>query len=355
MFDFSEVQMQGVVIHKVGNKSREEGFIVSPSLYELTDGNVEELLLKYFLSPFKQKVLYKLHHETNIHLNEIYMYASSVFIHPETFYDQSINILKHLYESSGHPQIKGGEFYVAYFSDCIVNDLRVDGIGVFKTENKENYLKVTHHYDEFSVEADDGINIRKLDKGCIIFNTESVDGFRLAIVDNVNKGASEAVYWKDEFLRITDVLDEHYQTRSHLDLCRDFAENIYGPVLNADKKDQVVFMNEAIAYFDKNREFRLDEFVETVIKQPEMADQFIEHKQMYEANQGIQTREVFDISTQAVKTAKRKFKNLIKLDTEIEIKLKATGVEQGEAGFIERGYDEKKGMHYYKVYFNEEE
>lgn len=355
MFDFSGVQMSNVVVHKVGNKSREEGFVVSPAVYDLTDGNLEDMLLKYFLSPFKEKVLYKFHHEADIHLNELYMYASSIFIHPETFYEQSVNIVKHLYESSGHPQIKGGEFYVAYFADCVLNGENVDAIGVFKTENKENYLKVTHHYNEFLLGADAGINIKKLDKGCIIFNAASIDGYRLAIVDNVNKSSGEALYWKDDFLRITDVQDEHFQTKNCLDMCRDFTENIYGPVFKADKKDQVVFMNEAIAYFDNNKEFRLNDFVDTVIKQPEIAEQFKEHKYLYEINQGIDAQETFDISNQAVKTAKKKFKSLIKLDTEIEIKLKAAAAEQGELEFIERGYDEIKGMHYYKVYFNAEE
>jgi len=355
MFDFSEVQMQQLVIHKVGNKTREEGYVISPAPYQMTDGNVEELLLKYFLSPFKEKVLYRFYHETDIHLNEVYMYATQAFIQPETFHEQSVSILKHLYESSGHPQIKGGEFYAAYFSNCLLNDETVEAIGIFKTENKENYLKVSHHYNDFDIESEAGINIRKLDKGCIIFNKASIEGYRLAIVDNVNKGGNEAVYWKDDFLRIADVQDEHFQTRNCLNVCKDFVENIYGPVLNADKKDQVVFLNEAISYFDKNREFRLEDFVETVIRQPEVADQFIEHKQLYELNQGIEVKENFDISNQAVKSAKRKFRNLIKLDTDIEIKLKASAAEQGEIEFIERGYDEVKGMHYYKVYFNEEE
>lgn len=89
--------------------------------------------------------------------------------------------------------MKGGEFYVAYFSGCMVNDRPVDAIGVFKTENKENYLKVKQQYYDFSIEAEDGINIRKLDKGYIIFNTESVNGFRLAIVDSVSKREGSGV------------------------------------------------------------------------------------------------------------------------------------------------------------------
>lgn len=355
MFDFSEIGMEKLVIHKVGNKLREEGFILSAGLYEVTDGNLEELLMKYFLSSFKEKVVYKFFHETDIHLNELYMYASSIFIDPQEFYGQSVNILKHLYEKSDHPQIKAGEFYTVYFSGCIVNGQQVDALGIFKTENKDNYLKVIDKRNEITLGAEIGINIKKLDKGAIIFNSESMDGYRVAIVDTVNKGNSEALFWKEDFLRLTSVEDEYFHTQNQLAICQDFVENVYGPVYHADKKDQVVFLNEAIAYFDKNNEFELEDFARSVVKEPELIEQFKEHKEMYESNQGLNPTASFSICDQAVKTVKRKFKNLIKLDTDIEIKLKTPTLEQGDTNFIERGYDEDRGMHFYRVYFNEEE
>ncbi len=80
-----------------------------------------------------------------------------------------------------------------------------------------------------------------------------------------------------------------------------------------------------------------------------------EHKQNYDLNQGLDTTERFNISTPAVKTMKRKFKNLIKLDTEFEIKVKNPSAETGNMQYIERGFDEEKGMSFYKVYFNVEE
>jgi|GEM_PF-6924144 len=48
MFDFSTVNLSKLVIHKVGNKLRDEGVLVSPTAYEIKDGNIEELMLKYF-------------------------------------------------------------------------------------------------------------------------------------------------------------------------------------------------------------------------------------------------------------------------------------------------------------------
>lgn len=354
MVDLSQVTLDQLVIHKVGNKMRDEGVFVSPSLYQLTDANLEELLLKYFLSSFKNKVFQKFFHETDLHLNEMYMYASQIFIQTESFYEQSIHMLKHLYEKSTHPQIKSGEFYVAYFNDCRIGERSVEGIGIFKTETKETYLTVTQYATEFLLGSNRGINVKKLDKGCLILNDESPDGYRVLIVDAVNKGAQEAQYWKEEFLRLTQVEDEYYHTENCLDICQDFVENIYGQMHEADKKDQVLFMNQAIAYFDQHEVFDMEDFAREVIQEPQLVEQFKEHKELYELNQGLPPVDSFAISSPAVKQAKRKCRNLIKLDTEIEIKLKNPAVEI-EQQFIERGFDEAKGMQFYKIYFNQEE
>jgi len=355
VFDFSTVNLENLIIHQVGNKLRDEGLFVSPTVCEMKDGDVEELLLKYFLSSFKEEAFYKFFHETDIHLNELYMYISNIFVDRDSFYTQSINILKHLYEKSSHPQIKGGEFYMVYFTDCMVNEQKADAIGIFKTEKKETYLKITRYADEFFVGSDKGINIKKLDKGCIIFNIESNDGYRVLTVDAVNKGNSEALYWKDDFLQLTNVQDGYFHTENCLTVCQDFVENIYGEIYQADRKDKVVFMNEAVAYFDKHSEFNLENFVQEVVKEPELIEQFKEHKQNYDINQGFNTAESFSISNPAVKTMKKKFKNLIKLDTEFEIKMKRSTPETDNMQFIERGFDEEKGMSFYKVYFNIEE
>jgi hypothetical protein len=80
-------------------------------------------------------------------------------------------------------------------------------------------------------------------------------------------------------------------------------------------------------------------------------------KKDYEHKQGIQARKIapeaeeeFFIAPQAVKKAKRSLRTSIQLDTQLEIKLNAPQAE----GFLEKAYDEERGMYYYKVYFNQE-
>ena len=62
----------------------------------------------------------------------------------------------------------------------------------------------------------------------------------------------------------------------------------------------------------------------------------------------------FEISKPVLKAQKRKINNEIRLDTNIQIKLNFNNPESSHK-FLEKGYDSKRGMHYYKVFFNNEE
>ena len=142
MHHFSNALLEKLVVHRVGNKLREEDLKLSKGPFLASDAGIKDLLLKYFLSPFKNTEYYHLHHEADLKLNEIYTFACSLFDDPDTFFLRSINIAKHLYEQSTHPKIKSGELYVAYLGDCMTDDEPVEALGIFKSESKETYLRV---------------------------------------------------------------------------------------------------------------------------------------------------------------------------------------------------------------------
>ena len=62
----------------------------------------------------------------------------------------------------------------------------------------------------------------------------------------------------------------------------------------------------------------------------------------------IQTENLWD-----KKQEKKKIKNIIELDTNIQIKMNFTDANSSDK-FLERGYDAEKDMYFYKVYFNRE-
>src|SRR5690606_34981083 len=153
------------------------------------DSDLEAVLNAYFLKPFSGESYFRFHHDASLDLNEAYRFISEIFNDPDTLPDCSKKLARHLYNESSHPKIKGGEFYVVYFKNGSYKGDSVDMIGLFKSENKDTFLKIYPQGEGFVVGSETGININRLDKGCLIFNTEAEDGYVVAVVDQTNKGA----------------------------------------------------------------------------------------------------------------------------------------------------------------------
>ncbi|WP_442601960.1 nucleoid-associated protein [Paenibacillus sp. KN14-4R] len=351
MIDLSKVQIQDIVIHKVGNKVKDEGVVISKDVYEVPNDDIHQVLLKYFLNSFKFETFYKFSHEADLNLNEVYTYTNKIFNDRSSFHEQSVHLLRHLYEQSTHPQIKPGELYIVHFGNILYKDFPVNALGIFKSENKDVYLRVDEMEGSlFDVQSEQGINIKKLDKGCLIFNFKANEGFAVSIVDSVKKGNEEAAYWKDDFLRVNLLEDEHFLTDQYVRMCSNFYDDvIVATSEQTDKKDKLMFINQTIQYFAQHDEYVEEEFTEKVLQAPEHIQIFKTYKETYEEMNELPTVSQFPISHAALKKVKREFKNDIRLDTDIEIKVKNDNFD-----YLEKGYDEEKKMHYYKVYYNHE-
>ena len=347
--NLDQIVLDQFVLHKVGNKSQDEGVRVAKKMMDL-DENIGDVVMNYFLGGFKFEELYNFNHEVDLSMNEVFNFCNYIFEDKTQFYKQSINILKHLYDKSNHVKVKGGELYVAYFTDCIVGDEIVDAIGIFKAENKDRYLKLVLDEDkEWTLDCEEGTNAAKLDKGCLVFNTEHEMGYKVATVD---LKSAEAKYWRDDFLTVTVLQDEAFQTKSYMDMCKKFAKAGFK---EEDKNEKVDFLNRSRDYFENYKEFNEEQFKEVIFEQDyEKVDAFEGYKQDFQEKLGIEDTadETFFIPPSVVKKAKRGFNTSIQLDTQIEIKVHSSKAQAD--GFLERGYDEERGMKYYKVYFNNE-
>jgi hypothetical protein len=341
-FDNSRIEPH-FSIHRIGNKYEGELLHISKNKIVLTK-ELNGILLKYFLSAFKTEEYHQLYHEVRLHLNEVYNYVSTIFDNPDTLLEQSVNLAKHLYEQSNHPNIKGGEFYTVYFKDCIIDGETVDAVGLFKSENKDTFLKVYPAGDGFEIESEQGININKLDKGCLIFNTGREDGYVVDVVDNTNKGA-DAQYWSDDFLHIRQRHDEYHKTRNTMLFCNSFVMEEL-PLFKDSRVDQVDLQNKSLQFFKENDSFNLNEFANEVIQQPELIEQFNKYKPVYQQKHDIDIPDEFAISASAVKKQARIFKSVIKLDKNFHIYI------HGNRNLIEQGAD--KNGKFYKIYYQEE-
>lgn len=350
MVSFFEASLSELSVHRVGNKQQDEFYVLSDRSMHIQDELLNQLLKQYFLAPY-QKVneIYRFTHPNNdLSLNEIFHFAEEVFTHGESFHENSKKIATYLYEISNHPKIKSGEVYVAYFENVQIEGDLHDAIGIFKSETKESYLKVSPAQNGFTISYEqEAININKLDKGCLIFNTEKEEGYKIAVIDQTNRNG-EAVYWKDEFLKLKVRNDNFNQTQNILGVYKSFVTEKLDEEFEVEKTDKIDLLNRSMKYFKEKESFDLDEFANEVIANPEGIALFKDYKQSYEQEFESPIADTFDISNAAVKKQAKDFKSVLKLDKNFHVYI------HGNKQLIEKGYDEEKDMNYYKIFFNEE-
>lgn len=344
MFNFKESILSTLAVHHIGNHSENEGVKIGKSTSNIDD-DLRLLLKNYFLKSFKATGLYTLSHSTDLSLNELYSYSATIFSDPGSLYLQSINIAKHLYESSQHPMIKNGELYVVYFDECVIDDEVTDAVGIFKSENKDTYLKVYPQDEGYEIEQEQGININKLDKGCLIFNTEKDHGYKVAIVDSTSKGGEEAKFWKDDFISAKLREDNFYHTQNYMQLCKNFAVEAFE---EATRVDQIDLVKNSVNYFKEKETFNVQEFEEEVMQAPEVIEKFQDYKSQYSEENDVKLYDEFDVSVSAVKQGNKFIKSVIKLDKNFHVYV------HGNRKNIERGFDEGRQQYYYTLFFENE-
>ncbi|MGL5913153.1 MAG: nucleoid-associated protein [Bacteroidales bacterium] len=340
----TESSILHIALHKIGNKTNDEGYILSQQNLQLSEA-VRDLLRHYFCSPFKPNEYFHLHHESELSLNEVYSYVSAIFDNPQCLHEQSVHLAKHLYAQSTHAKIKAGEFYVVYFKDYFCEGETCDAVGLFKSENKDTFLKVLLEEGAFNVESEEGVNINKLDKGCLIFNKEREQGYIVAVIDNTNK-SMEAQYWIDDFLHLHQRKDEYFNTEHVLSMCKNFVTQQLPQQFEVSRADQVDLLNKSVKFFKENDKFDLKGFAQEVMEQPDVIESFNRYKGDFEAERRIEISDQFAISDFAVKKQARSFKSIIKLDKNFHIYV------HGNRKLIEQGEDEKGK--FYKMYYQEE-
>lgn len=342
----AETVIENIALHAVGNKQLEEPLNLSHELLNVSD-EIKNMLKTYFLFPFKSEEYFQLFNEDGVEANKIFQCAAAIFDDTTELLPQSLIIAEHLYNQCTHPKIKDGELYVVYFKDCVFEDEMVDAVGIFKAETKDTFLKVHQEDDHFVVESDFGFGLNKLDKGCLILNTERERGFVVSIVDNTNKN-TEAQYWTDDFLHIRQRKDAFYNTQNVLNMCKSFVSDVLPEQFEVSKADQAEILNKSVNFFKGNETFQMDDFQQQVIVQPEVIETFNEYKEQYEAEHDVKVPESFNISNDALKKQSRNFKSVIKLDKNFHVYV------HGDTKRLRKGVDDETGLNYYQLLFEEE-
>ncbi|MFK8295312.1 nucleoid-associated protein [Capnocytophaga canimorsus] len=350
MLNLYNTHIDSLSIHRIGNQSKGEPLFISERPYALND-EIIGLLKEYFFKPFREKEenYFRFSHDADVEFNELYQLITSIFENENSIHQVSKKIAQHLYNQSNHPHIKSGELYVTLLHDIFLDNQKVSAVGIFKSEMKHNFLQFEEQQNQLEIIIQEGVNIHKLDKGCIIFNVNKEEGYKVLSVDS---NRYDTKYWLENFLGVDALIDENFFTKKYLKFSQDFAKEVILPA--EDKKEEVMFMNRAINYFAKNDEFEETAFMNEVIDNPDLIPEFRNYKVEKGPKYKIEDVSSFPIANKAVSDVRKKIKNVIDLDTNIQIRLDFINPESAEK-FVEKGWDQEKQMYYYLVYFNKEQ
>jgi hypothetical protein len=347
MLEFLNCSIDKIIVHKVGNKTNQDDLQLSKTLLEAEDEKLKDLLIRYFLHPFSQSEFNSFTFSNeDFTLNPLYQFATKVFDNKSSFTESSIHIAKHLFEIAIHPQIKSGDLFVVTFSNIILGGERLSGLGIFKSENKQPFLKLDRQSDDYYLHYEDGINIEKLDKGCLILNTDKDSGYKVCVVDKSNK-AGEAQFWKEAFLNVRPFKDEYHFTKQFLNITKNYVTLQLDEEFDVNKADKIDLLNRSVDYFKTHESFDKKEFEKDVLQDTGIIKSFRKYDESYREDNNLELADNFEISTQAVKKQARVFKSVLKLDKNFHIYI------HGDRELIEQGID-KDGRKYYKIYYKEE-
>jgi hypothetical protein len=336
------------IIHKVGNKFNDTKNAFSENLVDFDEASYD-LMLPFLLRPFSSVVQsYRFNHHADISLNEINSYSAQIFNDDDAFIEVSKHIVTHLYEQSKSANIKTGDVLIVQFEGIEYEEITTNAIGIFKIESKVNFFQTYLENKSYDVLVQKGINSKKVDKGCLILNQSDTEGNIILSVDN---NSYDAQYWINQFLNIKYADDANNHTQQYIELCKEFSEEIIKTTYGA--KEHNTFLSKTIDFFKENEVVNVERFKDDVFEEDKHKDLFDNYKKTFEGEQNLVIRNQFDVAERVVTKEKKKIKTDIKLDTNIQIKLDIDAPD-ASAEYLERGYDDEKKMHFYKVFFNVE-
>jgi hypothetical protein len=343
MITYSTALIKEMIVHFVGNPSLDEPLTISETQLEINDNN-HEILVDYLLKSFKPEAYY--HFAPG---NLVYDAINMIFKNSGEFNKASEQIASHLYDVSSHPKILSGDLFVAQIEKVNVNSEFYDAIVLLKAESEDKFLQVEWAGNQSTVEFSEAYRLDRIDKACLILSADPGDGYRVLVVDKTNGNNAEAQYWVDAFLELEAVEDSYHHTAQYMNMTREFVKEQLPEDFQVNASEQIALLNRTSKFFKEKDAFEFNNFADEVLKQPEVVSAFRKFTDSYNTEDGDHSvTEAFDINQTAVKKHAGMFKSILKLDKNFHVYV------HGNRQLIEKGFDDEKGMNYYKLYFSNE-
>ena len=276
MIDVSSAQLREVAVHRVGNKTHEEGMRLANTVSTISESLSELLFQSYLLPLSKQKEVYDFFHESDLSLNTLSNIAGKIFADEGEFIEYTQAIAKHLYTVSTHQNISAGDLVFLLYTGINVDDVESSGLAVLKIENKDNFIEITESSDSFNLVERSGILLSKIQKGALILpNSQGV-----FVVDNLGQ---KTKYWSESFLKVSP----RASSKSYAKICGSILKGISSKI---EDSQEIAELNEKITEKINSSE------ITSIGEIKELSSQYIESESLSEVISGVVSSTGVDIS-----------------------------------------------------------
>jgi hypothetical protein len=356
---FTSATITGLVLAKVGHPQRNEPLQTSKEVFAVSEED-QPVLTALFLKPFRNLGGHRFSHHASLEQHEMHNATREIFADPAVLLARGQAIAARLYAKSNHPNIKSGDLCVALIEDIEVDGKNLRALCLLKSESVVPFLSISTEDGDLKLSTEHGINPEKIDKGALILDHVGEKGHYVLLFD---RSGADSRFWVRDFLAVVPVADAAVLTKKYADMAVSVARDTSAAARRAAGGGDAAAQDEtppwescsaareAISYFEGKDKFDLREFEREVLKTPEAGERFAARRAEIEEETGTPLPEEFEISAKDVDKAKRKIGAVVKLDTGVEIHIKAAFADQPEP-CIERGFDEQRGMKFMKIYFN---
>ena len=344
MNDLSTVGIKQLIVHQAGNAAQGGRLFLTEKALELKEDEIAPALIQYLLKPLNEAEQFRLNIEDNL----VFTAINSIFEDQSVFELKSKQLAEHFHLKSSNVFAKSGQLCFIYFQQVPFADQFIDAIGIFHSSSKEHFIKIAQSTEAINLLLEEGIDLKKPEKGVLILRKEKEFGYLSYAIESAASKQADADFWKKAFLQISPIENSYHHTNAALGMCKLFISNELNEQFETTKSDQIDMLQRSMDYFKTHDQFQLEEFNKEVLHHPELIDCFAQYKEQYEVAKQVNIEDIFDIHLQAVQKQQRFFKSILKLDKNFHVYI------HGRKDLIEKGYDERTGKHYYKLFFDEE-
>lgn len=276
MIDVSSARLANIVVHRVGNKAREEGMRLAEQESGASE-SLAELLSDHCLVPLsKQKEIYDFFHESDLSLNTVSNITGKLFSEPSDFIKQTQALAKHLYATSMHQNISVGDLVFLLYSGIKLGDEESVGLAILKIENKDDFLEITESSDSFDIVKRSGISLNKIQKGALILPNDQ----GVFVVDNLGKATK---YWMDDFLKVSP----RATSKSYAKICGSILKGVSSKI---DDSQDIAELNEKIIEKMNSTD------VTSIAEIKELSSRYIDSEALSEVISGVVSSTGIDIA-----------------------------------------------------------